>query len=97
MLLQHIDHLWTADDTLGEIADAAVVVQDNVIVWVGDSCDIPDQYLTDTQQIDLSGHIVTPGKASQHNTFAYVGRVLGAAASKTTSKTPRLSLLHVWC
>jgi imidazolonepropionase-like amidohydrolase len=60
LLLTNIDLLYTGSDDLGEIKDAAICIDQNVIEWVGQIVDLPSKY-NDAQRKSLRGCIVTPG------------------------------------
>lgn len=43
LILTHIGTLATGDESLGDIDDAAIVIQDNVIEWVGKTANLPKE------------------------------------------------------
>jgi cytosine/adenosine deaminase-related metal-dependent hydrolase len=65
LLVKHISHLATFDDARREIADGALLVQDNVIAAVGTTADLAHQPADET--LDLTGHLVMPGLVNTHH------------------------------
>ncbi|KAK9829296.1 hypothetical protein WJX72_005009 [[Myrmecia] bisecta] len=67
LLLQNIKTLATFNKDLGEIKDAAIYVERNVIQWVGRTADLPPKY----QDADLvlcgKDRIVIPGLVNSHH------------------------------
>ena len=63
ILLNHIGHLATMNDKLGEIEDAAVFVKSGVVKWVGKAKDLPSSVKADTA-IDMQDRVVIPGFGS---------------------------------
>ena len=53
----------------GERSAAAVVIEDGVVVWVGDSADSPDA----DEHIDAGGRCVIPGFVDSHSHLAFAG------------------------
>lgn len=49
------------------LPDAAVVIEDGVIVWVGREADVPAGLLDGAEVRDLSGHVVLPGLVNTHH------------------------------
>jgi imidazolonepropionase len=69
-----ISELVTNDDAfgpgpLGTVVDAALVVEDGVIAWVGPATAAPDA----DRQIDLSGRAVVPGFVDSHAHLVFAG------------------------
>jgi imidazolonepropionase len=56
-------------DILGEIENAALVIENDQIAWVGITSDVPD---TD-QQIDVAGKAVIPGFVDSHAHLLFAG------------------------
>ncbi len=56
----------------GLISDAALVVRDGVIAWIGQSVDVPDQFAS-LPVTDLNGALVTPGLIDCHTHLVYGG------------------------
>jgi 8-oxoguanine deaminase len=64
LLLRNADILVTMDDTRREIAGGGVYIEDNRIVVVGASADLPQ---TAAEVIDLKGHVAMPGLVNTHH------------------------------
>ncbi|RQR32287.1 MULTISPECIES: 8-oxoguanine deaminase [unclassified Burkholderia] len=64
LLVKHADVLVTMDDTRRELRDAGLYVEDNRIVAVGPSAELPD---TADEVLDLRGHLVIPGLVNTHH------------------------------
>jgi imidazolonepropionase len=76
-LITHIGELVTndpqrstaADDLLGAIADAAVVVEGSTVAWVGPAADAPAA----DEQVDAGGRAVLPGFVDSHSHLVFAG------------------------
>ena len=72
-LLTNIAELVTndpeADDRLGAIEDAALVVEGPEIAWVGRAVDAPAA----DQQVDAGGRAVIPGFVDSHSHLVFAG------------------------
>lgn len=70
LLIDNIAELITNDDTNGgKLTDAAVVVEDGVISWVGTSRRAPDA----DERFDAVGRAVLPGWVDSHTHMVYAG------------------------
>lgn len=70
LLLRGIRRLATMNESLGEIDDAAVFIQGNVINWVGKDNEIPAEIVLLAKAgdvIDCSDRIVIPGMINTHH------------------------------
>jgi cytosine/adenosine deaminase-related metal-dependent hydrolase len=65
LLVTSIDLLATFDDGRREIADGALLVEDNVILKVGTSAELAGEAAD--RVLDLSGHVVMPGMVNTHH------------------------------
>ncbi len=62
----------------GLIEDAALVVSDGLLQWVGPRSDLPANLLTNgTQTIDAKGSLITPGLIDCHTHLVYGGNRAG--------------------
>lgn len=79
--IRHAEVLITMDADRRELRDGALVAQDNVIVWVGATSDLPANLLASaTHIIDGRGKIVMPGMVNTHHHFYQtLTRVIPAA------------------
>lgn len=69
-LLHHAETLLTMDSNRREIKDGAMVIEDNQIIWVGASTEIPSQYQTQADHmINARGKLVMPGLVNTHHHF----------------------------
>ena len=64
LLLRHIRKLATFTDQ-GEIDDAAIFIDANVIAWIGRDTDLPPEFASADEAMDLSHHVVIPGELSR--------------------------------
>jgi cytosine/adenosine deaminase-related metal-dependent hydrolase len=64
LLLRHAERVATMDEARREIADGAVLIEDNVIRAVGPSAELPD---TADQVIDCRGKLLLPGLINTHH------------------------------
>lgn len=62
LLLRNIRKLATFTEQ-GEIDGAAIYIESNIIVWVGSDLELPSEYATADEVLDLSVHVVIPGAA----------------------------------
>ena len=67
----------------GERSAAAVVIEDGVVVWVGDSTDSPDA----DEHIDAGGRCVIPGFVDSHSHLAFAGDRADEFESRMTGQT----------
>jgi len=56
----------------GETIQAAIVIEDDSIRWIGVNSKIPEKY-NNFKQIDLKGRLVTPGLIDCHSHIIYAG------------------------
>lgn len=81
-----IGELVTCDgsgpDRLGILPDAALVVQDELIVWIGPAAKSP---IADTM-IDVGGRAVIPGFVDSHSHLVFAGDRAGEFAARMTGQ-----------
>jgi imidazolonepropionase len=80
--LTGIGLLATQDDELGEISDAAVVVDGEYIAWVGPAVSVPDA----DQRVDLGGCAVIPGFVDSHAHLVFAGDRAAEFAARMAGK-----------
>src|SRR5207244_11248612 len=68
-LLTGIAELATQHDELGEIRDAAIVIDGERIAWVGHAASAPAA----DERVDLAGHAVIPGFVDSHAHLVFAG------------------------
>ena len=69
-LIQHAELLLTMDSTRRELQDGALVIDNNQIIWVGQSNDLPPTLAEQaTQRINAQGKLVMPGMVNTHHHF----------------------------
>jgi 8-oxoguanine deaminase len=77
LLVRHADLLVTMDAGRREIRDGGLYIEDNRIVAVGPSDELPDEA---DEIIDLRGHLLIPGLVNtHHHMYQSLTRVLPAA------------------
>ena len=78
VLLTNIGLLATQDPELGELTDAAIVLSDDRIAWVGPSARAPAV----DEQADLEGRAVLPGFVDSHAHLVFAGDRAGEFAAR---------------
>ena len=63
--VQDIGTLATFNEALGELKDAAIFVEENVIRWVGSAADLPSEYAKADREVSLANRVVVPGMVSR--------------------------------
>lgn len=58
--------LETLSEELGEIRDAAIVVEGNVIAWVGETSAVPEKYAS-ARRVSMENQVVIPGLINTHH------------------------------
>lgn len=66
LLLKHIYYLCTQDVTIGDLRDAAVRVESNVVTWVGRTQDLPAELQAADTVLELRDSVVIPGMICTH-------------------------------
>lgn len=67
LLVRDIQLLATLDSTLGDIRDAAIYIEGNVIQWVGASNDLTEAHTKADEVISLPSRVVIPGLINTHH------------------------------
>lgn len=80
-VIEHAEMLVTMDAQRREIRDGAVVIEENAIVWVGPTAQLPPELVReDARRIQARGQIVLPGFVNTHHHFYQtLTRVIPAA------------------
>jgi len=74
-VVRHVSELTTNDPTLGDYSalgrlfDAAMVIDDEQVLWVGADADAPDA----DEEIDARGRAVVPGFVDSHTHLVFAG------------------------
>ena len=104
-LLKHIDVLATMEDVPDypgaicgrELQDAAIIIDENVILSVGPTAELTDEVDYCEEVHDLSGHIVLPGLVNtHHHLFQNLTRVVPAAQNHSLFGWLQ-TLYPIWC
>ncbi|SHG44690.1 imidazolonepropionase [Streptoalloteichus hindustanus] len=69
VLVTGISELTTNDDDLGTLSDAALVLDDERVVWVGPADRAPDA----DERVDVGGRAVLPGWVDSHTHLVFAG------------------------
>ncbi|DBA92272.1 TPA: hypothetical protein ACH3X2_003705 [Trebouxia sp. C0005] len=67
LLVRNIQLLATLDTELGDISDAAIYIEGNVIKWVGASAQLTQMHKNANEIISLSSRVVIPGLINTHH------------------------------
>jgi imidazolonepropionase len=78
LLVTGIGELTTWDDERPVRSDAAVVLDDGVVAWAGDSRDAPDA----DERLDVEGAAVIPGFVDSHTHLMFAGDRAGEFAAR---------------
>lgn len=70
LLFNEISELYTP---FHRIPNAAMVVEDGRLVWVGPAAELPDAYLDDVTLISLRNRAVVPGLVDSHTHLVWAG------------------------
>jgi imidazolonepropionase len=81
-LLTGIGLLATQDPHLGEIADAALVIDGNRIAWIGSAAQAPQA----DSAVDLGGRCVLPGFVDSHAHLVFAGDRAAEFAARMTGQ-----------
>jgi imidazolonepropionase len=68
-LIDGIGLLYTGDPDREELADAALVMADGLVAWVGPAADAPDA----DERVDVGGRGVIPGFVDSHSHLVFAG------------------------
>ncbi|RJQ81061.1 imidazolonepropionase [Pseudonocardiaceae bacterium YIM PH 21723] len=68
-MITGIGELITNDDSLGQLTDAAVVIDGDRIAWVGAAAEAPDA----DERVDAEGRAVLPGWVDSHSHLVFAG------------------------
>lgn len=86
--------LLTQNDSDTRIKNGAVFVQDNQIVWLGDTAAIPEKYQTADKIIDATDHVIMPGLVNTHH---HLYQTLTRALAPDSGLFPWLQTLYpIW-
>ncbi|WP_372669668.1 imidazolonepropionase [Amycolatopsis kentuckyensis] len=69
VLITGIGELTTNDPGLGRLTDAALVVDDDKVAWVGPAAQAPDA----DERVDVEGRAVLPGWVDSHTHLVFAG------------------------
>ncbi|WP_028936758.1 imidazolonepropionase [Pseudonocardia spinosispora] len=69
MVITGIGELTTNDDELGTVTDAALVLTDGLVEWVGSSANAPEA----DERVDLQGRAALPGWVDSHSHLLFAG------------------------
>lgn len=72
-LIQNVTLATMKDAALGLQSEAAVVVEDDKIAWLGATAELPQRYKTGGEAIDGDGGLVTPGLIDCHTHLVWAG------------------------
>ena len=99
-LLTSIGRLWTGSEI---ISNAAILISDDRIAWVGPSAELPRSVpgvvadIVDVDMVEnLGGGLVTPGLIDAHTHPVYAGNRWAELAMRSNgTSTADLSLIHI--
>ena len=93
LLVRDIQLLATLDTELGDICDAAIYIEGNVIKWVGASAQLTQLQNNADEIISLSSRVVIPGLINtHHHMFGCLTRCLAQVLSAHCPKRLRFVL-----
>ncbi len=82
LLVTGIGELTTNDDELGELTDAALVIDGDRVAWVGPAGSAPDA----DDRVDVDGRAVLPGWVDSHTHLVFAGDRTEEFAARMSGK-----------
>ncbi|MBV9594963.1 MAG: imidazolonepropionase [Actinobacteria bacterium] len=83
VLVTGIGEMATQDDELGELSDAAMIVDGSAIGWIGSRRDAPAA----DERVDLGGRAVVPGFVDSHAHLVFAGDRTAEFAARMAGST----------